>query len=243
MQAPQGAEIQFDRPLDFARAEFGRLVGGHLPGEIVIFSPATSPEANDRLHLTTREIHIDRQRAYTTSEVAFTFGDSHGRGRDLTIALLPKNPEDPQSGVGGVRSLTLARIDRLHLETKGAGLLPDLPGQKKLAAAAAPLEVTCQGPFVFDVRTETALFDEGVVVERVNPAGPPDKLTCRQLLLVFADEDGPAVSSGQDSQARAAPGDLLAGKLKRVVAIGSPVTLEAPSSATRAIAAASWSMS
>ena len=239
LQAPQGAVIQFDRPLDFARAEFGKLVGGSLPGEITIFSPATAPGAHDRLHLTTRNIHIDKQRVYTTEEVVFNYGDSHGRGRDLTIALLPKDAEDPNSGIGGVRSLKLEHIERLHLATKGMGILPDLPGQKgRKAAVAAPLEVTCQGPFVFDVTSETALFDEGVVVERINPAGPPDKLTCRQLLLAFAEEAGPLVPIGQAPPAQqTAPTDSLAGLLKRVVAIGSPVTLEAPSSATRAVAA------
>jgi hypothetical protein len=163
----------------------------------------------------------------------------------LTIALLPKDAEDPNSGIGGVRSLTLARIDRLHLAAQGGGLLPELPrqGKQPAAAAAAPLEVTCRGPFVFDVPSETAIFDEGVVVEQVHPAGPPDKLTCRTLLLAFADESEATRSAGASpsqvspSQASPSQADPLAGRLKRVVAIGSPVTLEAPSAATRAVAA------
>ena len=257
MQAPRGAFIQFDKALDIAKAQFGRLVKGHLPGQITIFSPETSPGAGDDLHLVTHDLQMDKQRVYTTREVEFRYGESHGRGRDLTIALAPKDPEDPQSSIGGVRSLTLAKIDRLHIEAPG-GSLAGLGSSAKSDEQAAPLEVTCRGPFVFDVLAETAMFDDGVVVERVNLTGPPDSLTCQRLLLVFADDpdaDGgdrrPRGGSAGASPSRASPsqaapseaspsqaaGDPLAGRLKRIVAEGGPVRLVAPSSATVASAA------
>ncbi len=239
LQSPQGAMIQFDKAIDIQRAEVGRLIGGRLPGEITIRSPETSPGAGDELHLTTRNIQIDRQRVFTPHEVVFNFGASHGRGRDLTIALLPKDPEDPSSGIGGVRSLTLAKIEHLHLEMKGQGLLPAMPGAGKASQSDAPLEVTCQGPFVFDVTNSTALFDDGVEVLRINPSGLPDKLTCRQLLLVLADSEKSPTDSGK-TEAEAATSvsskDSLANRLERMVAKGNPVTLEAPSQATRIVA-------
>jgi hypothetical protein len=258
MQAPQGAFLQFDRPLNIAKAEFGKIVGGALPGQITISSPETAPGAGDDLHLTTHDLRLEKQRVYTTREVEFRYGESHGRGRDLTIALLPKDPEDPNSGVGGVRSIALEKIDRLHIEAGGAigGFNP--PGNSP--PNNAPLEVACQGPFVFDVLTETAMFDRGVVVERVNPTGPPDSLTCQRLLLMLAEQenpsgkDGGSANSPPDEASGSAPGtqtgaspsspsptpaavDPLAGRLKRVVAEGNPVRLVAPSSATVASAA------
>src|SRR5436190_22784835 len=51
MRALEGAVLQFDRPLDLGKAEFGQLVGGQLKGAIQIFSRATTPEANDALEI------------------------------------------------------------------------------------------------------------------------------------------------------------------------------------------------
>jgi hypothetical protein len=252
MQAPQGAFIKFDRPLNLARAEFGKLEGGRLPGQITIFSPETAPGRGDDLHLTTQDLTLTKDSIKTLRDVEFRYGESHGKGRDLTIALLPKHPEDPNSGVGGIRSITLEKIERLHIEAAGDALGGPAGGAPQTARNNAPMEVTCQGPFVFDVLAETAMFDKGVEVQRVNPMGPPDTLTCQRLLLVFADEQG-AGGTGGASPSQAAPSQLssspappsqppaqadpLAGRLKRIVAEGGPVRLVAPSSATVASAA------
>ena len=238
LQAPAGAFIQFDKALDIAKAQFGKLVGGDLPGEITIFSPPTSPQANDALHLTTRNIVIEKSRVYTTQAVDFRYGESHGRGQDLSIALLPKDPEDPNSGIGGVRSITLEKIERLHIETAGGD---PFAGQRKQQASSAPLEITCQGSFVFDVQSEIAMFERAVEVERVNPEGPSDKLTCDRLVLGFADEHDRQADEvkGKRAGSPAPPPaeDPLAGRLKRIVAEGQPARLVAPSSATYASAA------
>jgi hypothetical protein len=262
MQAPQGAVLQFDRPLDIARAQFGRLEGGLLPGPITIRSPESAPGRGDDLHLTTRQIQIDRDRVFTPHEVEFRYGESHGRGSDLTIHLLPKDPEDPHSGVGGLRSLVLARLDRLHLVVPGKVGLPGLPAgggadDRRNADPAAneantttQLEVVCQGPVVFDMESETLLLDDGVDVERLLPGAPPDRLRCRQLRLVFRDDDPSqsiANSSAADAPSGTSPppadrpasgtGDPLAGRIKQLIAIGNPARLEAPSSATVVTAA------
>jgi hypothetical protein len=264
MQAPQGAVLQFDRPLDIAQAQFGRLEGGLLPGPITIRSPESTPGQGDDLHLTTRNIQIDRDRVFTPHEVEFRHGESHGRGSDLTIHLLPKDPEDPRSGVGGLKSLVLARLDRLHLVVPGKVGLPGLPveatadNRRTTELAANPsntttqLEVLCQGPVLFDMASETLVLDDGVEIERLLPGAPPDRLSCRQLQLVFRGEEPASALNDNDSAAeqaaaaseptpKAAPSsgtsDPLAGRIKRLIAIGSPARLEAPSSATVVTAA------
>jgi hypothetical protein len=70
-------------------------------------------------------------------------------------------------------------------------------------------------------------------VLRINPTGLPDKLTCRQLLLVLA--KGDAARKPADDAPPSASGSL-AEQLQRLVAKGNPVTLEAPSQATRIVA-------
>src|SRR5262245_43622606 len=92
MQAPQGAYLQFDRPLNLAKAEFGKLQGGRLPGPITIFSPETAPGRGDDLFLTTRDLTLTKDSIKTLRDVEFRYGESRGKGRDLTIALLSKRP-------------------------------------------------------------------------------------------------------------------------------------------------------
>jgi len=60
LDAPK-AEIRFDKPLDLARATFGRVEKGTLSGEITIYSPPTTPESRDELRVRTRAVWLDRQ--------------------------------------------------------------------------------------------------------------------------------------------------------------------------------------
>ncbi|MDX1948634.1 MAG: hypothetical protein SFU86_24820 [Pirellulaceae bacterium] len=237
LQAPAGAMLQFDRPLNIAKAQFGQLTGGRLEGEITIRGPESAPGANDALLITTRNVQLDRQRVFTPHDVNFTYGSSFGSGRDLTIALLPENPDAPsgQAGIGGIRSLALARLDRLHIETGGANILPGKAGMPGGPAASGPVEVTCRGPFLFDFLERVAMFDDAVEVQKLNPAGPPDMLRGERLLLYFAGpataKTKPAAGEPTDSQP-AARGKPAQPAIERIVATGSPVTLVAPSSAT-----------
>ena len=245
MRAPEGATLKFDRPLDLGRASIGRLKGGRLDGEITIHSPPSRAGANDSLELRTRNVQIDTEKAWTPNEVEFRYGRSHGRGRDLTIALLP--PEKPAEGqskspaIGGVRALQLARVERLHLESGGSELLPSAgmfapqlgaAGSKK-DAKEPPLEIRCQGPFLLDLEHQVASFDDRVEVSRVNPIGPPDRLLCQTLTLHFSAPPAPtapAVSNEANSLD-------IASRLQRIVAVGSPAILEGSSQGVFATAA------
>jgi len=63
MQAPQGAELVFDRALDLARAQLGRLQRGKLAGDIRIFSPPTMPGGRDAQRSARREPRFHAQRS------------------------------------------------------------------------------------------------------------------------------------------------------------------------------------
>jgi hypothetical protein len=255
MQAPEGAILQFDRALDLAKAEFGRVVGGKLVGPILIFSPPSKPGADDALRISTRNVQMDPERVWTPHDVEFQYGSSFGRGRDLTIALLPT--DKPSAGktkspaIGGVRAMQLNRIERLHLEAGGTGLVPtpeSLSFQasqqaKKPGGKEPPLEIRCQGPFVLDMQQQIAAFDDRVEVSRVHAVGPPDRLLCQTLTLHFK---GPAEVKASAKQA----GDKLAeatdggktppqisSQVERIVAAGTPVVLEGASQGVFATAA------
>jgi len=251
LRALQGAVLQFDRPIDLGRATMGRLIEGTLRGSIRIFSPPSQPGANDALELTTRNVKIDREKVYTSSTVDFRYGTSFGRGRDLTITFLPedKEREKRSPSLGGLSVLQLAHVERLHLEGESSGILPDsavagtpggAAGQQADAAATAelPLEVRCDGPLVIDFEQNLAALDEKVEISRVYPQGPPDRLTCDRLLFHFSQRRG-AASKTAASKTPATPtagsaddnrwsARQLAEQVERVIAIGTPVILDAP---------------
>jgi hypothetical protein len=235
LRAPQGAILQFDRPLDFARAEFGRLIGGRLPGEITIYSPETKPGANDALQLTTRNLQMDSQRAFTPHDVDFQYGDSYGRGRDLTLFLKPSEKNGQDTAIGGISTLQLSRIDRLHLDLPGQSMLPSLPGEtppKHDTKKKAPIEITCRGMFVFDFEQRLAAFDDQVEITRLLPNVLPDKLTCSRLRLYLGGNEKDSsinkldAKAGEAGQAMSTFGGVAVAK---IVATGNPVVLEGPS--------------
>ena len=238
LQAPAGALLEFDRALDVTKVSFGRLLGGKLIGEIRIFSPPSSEGARDALLMTTRDVHLGGDEIVSNYPIDFQFGDSRGRGSELKIVLQHAEAgldgKKKRGALGGIQSLTLNKLEFARIETAGDGLLGEaLPGQKK-SAQSAPLEVKCRGPFTFDVPAQVARFEYQVEVERILPGSPPDKLTCDELLLTFLLR---APENAEGTTPAAKPADPMAGRLRRIVALGTPATLEAPSSGVSAKAA------
>ncbi|WP_254506835.1 hypothetical protein [Anatilimnocola floriformis] len=236
LRAPQGAVLKFDKPLDFARAEFGRLEGGRLPGELTIFSPPSKPGANDALQINTRNLQLDQQRAYTPHDVDFQYGESYGRGRDLTIFLKPSEKGGADTAFGGVSTLQLSRIERIHLDLPGDSLVPNMSAQPAAGPTKkkAPIEITCRGMFVFDFDQHLAAFDDQVEITRILAGGLPDKLTCNRLRIYMGDDATKKAMNDKLSAAAAAgvevPNDPLRGvAVSKIVATGNPVILEGPS--------------
>ena len=250
LRALQGAILQFDRPLDLGRAEFGRLVGGQLKGAIQVFSPASQPGGNDALLMETRGVQIERQKIYTPHEVDFRYGASFGRGRDLTITLLPVGDEKQSrtQSLGGISYLQLSQLERLHLEGT-AGLLQGPDGTKKTRKNDPPLEVRCQGPLIVDFDNRQARLDDRVEITRVYEQGAPDKLTCDRLLFRLKGASGgrqppdnssaAKIQKNQGADAPRSPGKQsgLASTVERIIAVGTPVIIDAPQSQLYAKAA------
>jgi hypothetical protein len=260
MQAPAGAVLQFDRPLNIGRGDFGQIVGGRLVGEITIFSPPTQPQGDDSLRIITSDVQLGRDSLFTTEDVEFHYGKSSGRGRDLTIVFLRDAAKAGSSSKSpsfdGVQSITLSHIERLRIATGGGTSVAGPFGSALKPQQEGMLEVTCQGPFEFDFINQVAVFDKKVEVLRLVPGSAPDRLRCEQLLLEFVpkppDEaethedavpslsspagDPPAEHGAQAAPAASPVKPSPAGRLQRVIAFGNPAVLESPSSAARAVA-------
>ncbi len=264
LDAPQGAILQFDQPLDLRKAEFGRLIGGRLVGEVTFRSHGgENPE--EQLFLTTRNVNMDERRIWTPHEVHFRYGKNYGDGRDLIVTLLPATEATGKQrgpNVGGIKSLELVRLERLHLVGRasifpskdtlarrasedstlarrvsegGADADPSLTRRASVASPASndtqetPIEVTCQGPFLFDLEESIATFEDQVNVLRLNPDGPSDQLNCRLLEIHFTQ----SLLNRTDEDKGAKP-QAAAAAVKKVVALGHPVVLQSPSMGAQA---------
>jgi lipopolysaccharide export system protein LptA len=229
MRAGEGAELQFDEDVDLSRGQFGRLVGGRIMGDILIFSPPSTPDANDALELTTRNLQIERLKAWTPHPVKFRYGESHGSGHNLEMTLSPAEQiagKAKSSVVGSIESVQLAQVDELVLQSPRRSILPSTGpavATEQQSQPQPPVKITCDGPLKFDVARNVATFDDRVLVQRLWPKGPSDQLRCEQLAIYL--DAKPTAKKESSSQA----GSLDAGSVERIVAVGKPVVLEAPS--------------
>ena len=144
LEAPGGAMLQFDQPLDLSRAKLGRLVAGQLQGKVTIRSDWKEPGPEDDLRIVTRDIKADRADHSTPYPVDFSWGPNFGRGQQMTIKLLSGDPaagtKATAPNVSGIESFEIRHVERLHLDLGQDLEKARLPGQaacpwKSVAAA------------------------------------------------------------------------------------------------------------
>jgi hypothetical protein len=230
VQAPQGAVLKSDRPIQLSRGQFGRPIAGRLVGEVLIRRPPTNDHQQDGLTVRTQNVHIDRHRLWTAQDVEFQFGLHWGRGRDLQIQFAEK----PLHGVrqfepmSVLRELLLAHLEKLVLS------FPSAPDNQHDAAGkkAAPdmgdslqkVELRAAGPFRVYFEERVATLADQVELSRIAPDGTVDRLRCDLLELHFQSGPGPP---GQ-------PEPITPLGVERLVAKGKPVELHCPSYALSA---------
>ncbi len=248
MEAPQGALLEFDKPLDLSRMQIGHLKGGVFAGAITIHGrgsvekpgqPVTSVNssnpkyAGDDLLITTRDVQMSDNRIWTPHDVDMQFGANTVHGRDLRMDM-QSNPAGKKSGIGlgTLQAFELGREVSMHLQPGAGGFLPgDKPVAKDLTAPAAatpaapplPVDVRCQGPFRFDLLEYVATFEERVDVLRASRAGPSDQLQCELLSIYFQPK------RTADGAVRPKSGVLPPLEPRRFEAKGRPVIVRAPS--------------
>ena len=234
LQAPAGAELQFDQ-LDWPRSRIGSLQGGRLNGPVTIRSPESRPGAGDAIEFQTRDILLTQEQVHAPHPVTFRYGGSHGSGRDLRITLRPADrtpgatAKAGRTGIGTPQTLELAHVDKVHLELETATELTASQGRsaRQQPRTTVPLEISCQGPFRHDFTTQTASLEDRVEVVHANADGEPDRLQCRVLLIALATR-----ATGARDGERPAEGqlrDMRELAVAQIEARGSPTVLRAPS--------------
>lgn len=250
LQAPDKAVLSFSGPLNLTRAEFTKLKGARLEGEVKIWSRETAPGADDALSITTRNVQILPQQIWTAHEVSFTYGPNRGTGRDLSIAISPAGAgaaPTKDALAQNLESLELAHVEQLTLQVPNRGMLSDLmPGAANAAGSPPPasapdrpleVNVTCDGPFRLDFRKSVASLEDHVEITHNNLTLPSDQLSADRLLIYFEAATAPAPPAAeQPAAATPAESRPLAQKVtvRRVEAHGMPATLRVPSVAVMA---------
>ena len=220
LQASQRAELQFERRVSLTAGGGGRILGGQLKGSVHLFRMPSSPEETDGFSVWTSNVQMSPQRVTTLEQVEFQFGNHAGRGRNLKIDLAHKTPLDAIntdcSKINGVRRVELAFLESLRLEAKASQVMSgDKPG-------SSPLEITCNGPFVFDFDRQVASFSDTVIVKEIAARG--GVLSGDQLDLQFDRELADGALNGLAKSDESAQLNL-----RKVTAIGRPAQVRIPS--------------
>ncbi len=224
LQAPEGAELKFDQPVDLGRGKIRRLEGGVMSGPVIVQSGPTKPEGGDDFFAVTHDVQMQDNLIFTQAEVDFRFGASQGHGRQMRIELLPGQPSGNNShgaNYSGVQSLQLLTEVRMHLQPNSGSMVPGSRsgvappaasprtvtfsngsgGTRTDAGNNPPIDIRCQGPFEFDLVQNTATFHDRVDVVRPHPDGPSDQINGELLTVYFVPRDQPAAGGAESGNA------------------------------------------
>jgi len=236
LEAPQGALLEFEKGSDLSHARLGKLVHGQLRGEITIRGEMREPGPQDDLELITYDVQLNNKRIWTEHDVKFRLGPHYGEGKRLEIRLRPPEQTGAEPGqFGEVEAIQLTRDVQMHIELEGSGLIPESPAENEESQSSAegredsaqlptPVEITCKGPFEFDLVRLRASFEQQVDVLRVIPTGPSDQLNCEYLAIHFETD------SEKEKKRSAEEGEVPPIRPTRIEAEGRPVIVRSPSS-------------
>ncbi|MFI4875990.1 MAG: hypothetical protein ACIALR_11650, partial [Blastopirellula sp. JB062] len=220
--------------LNLSFGKIGQLNGGRLAGKVTIRKEASSPNSHNSVAIQTRDVDMHPGWIETKAPIQFQYGGSTGSGRHLIAKLDESEKKSGQASaaIGGLRSLQLNHVDRVQIALQGG--LGDQAAAPDRDAKSQPLEITCNGPFLFDAALKIASFRERVVVTRPTPAKMPDQLRGDLIEIYFTEENrAPDAAAQAAADASESMGKL---KVQRLIAVGSPANLQAPSAGARATA-------
>ena len=201
IEAPEGALLEFDAPVDLRRGQIRRPVRIELQGVVRLRQYIRGAKQEDLLSLETRSVEVDEKSITSTEEVQFRFGPHFGKGRGLKLVLQESakssSAENSTGMATAVEHVEVSRVDRLHLVLPTRKRNPLHPSSE---VPEQPLifELACDGPFRFEPKELRASFERNVRAWRPGP-GATDELRCEELILWLA---GDSAAQGPPSSPR-----------------------------------------
>lgn len=220
LQAPDGATIFFDAPIDLSTAKAGQLVSGQLRGNVTI-SRAADATGHGELMVKTSNVQITNEGLMAPNEFNFEYEKSSGSGHNL-IVRVDKVRNGKKATFDIIQSIELVTLHNLYLSPETADPLDTSANDSADSKSKnIPTQVTCDGPCRIDLRRNTLSFEDNVDLRRLNPNAADDVLKCNQLTIFFEKQRTAETANRVDR----APSF----EVERVLATGNPVILSAPS--------------
>lgn len=248
LRASQRAHLKFDRPFILGAKAAGKLQSGQLEGIVHVFQPESSPGKNNGISIWTSNVQMTPLKIFSLEDIDFNLGPHQGSGRSFNIDLSHNTPLEAIntdfSKINGIKKLELAFLknllinpDRIQANAKSApstlttqsvespsalsnqSSAFESPSSKE--SMSGPLNVTCDGPFVFDFEQLVASFEKQVRVQRV--AEPGDSIAGQRLDVRFDQEFDPQQTALTAEPPRA---DLSRLKVRSIQVTGQPAKLQ-----------------
>ncbi|MDA7950330.1 MAG: hypothetical protein MPJ24_02495 [Pirellulaceae bacterium] len=181
MRAPDGATLHFDQPISLQNRVFGKIVAGHLKGDIQIHSPETEPGKRDAIDVFTNNLQITRKvnsqgefvgtSLSSHGNIDFRLGEHVGKGRYLTIEMVESNGKEgvttsqESSSLRKLESLEIAEVDYFRLS------LPENQLFKKESSGLSATTGT--------ISSSSPVTDQGQNLAAAEPKSPTTvEITC-----------------------------------------------------------------
>lgn len=219
VQAPQGAILSFDEPMDERMMKVGRLEAAFVQGQVTIRGSESKPGAGDRIELTTQNVQLSEQRIWTPSEVYFRIGPHFGSGRDLTIAMAPVTRGEikrlPTTVPARIQSVELVHLDKLQVSVPRQREVPAGNGRTIQSTEYVPVNINCDGFLLMEMARGVAKITKNVRISRprLDQTGLEDQLECENLSLYFSRN----LIFADDGRTRPPPFEF-----ERLIATGTP---------------------
>lgn len=213
IDAPEGATIHFDRPLDLKSGRVPSIERGQLQGKITIRRVSLATPQLTSLQLSTGNLSIDRRQIWTQDELTLATNDLFVKGRGVRIHLKSdilsqkSVPIDDHSDsrFGPLEELELMQLSeaRMRLPQGGiwAGVDPELLQQSvPVEQLPAFIDAKCGGRFSLNFNKGIATLNGGVHVRHHLGNFPPDEFQCHRIQLKFeldADPKSAALTNDQ----------------------------------------------
>lgn len=229
--------LNFEKSILHGFKDDNRILGGKLNGKIRVVSKG---EENN-VSFETQDFNIDKGRIWTNANVNFKYGRTQGVGYGMQIQLINRGLFGSKKEKGSnspildkIENVTIQKLQRLTI-------FPPVNAQNKknknhISLFSSPIELHCDGPFVFNALNNNATFEQNVSLIQMVSNRAPNSIRCQSLKLFFASPKRRVNKKASNSKPKSksqSPVNEWNLQLDRLEAVGPLVVIEAPEYQTK----------
>ncbi|MBR0238104.1 MAG: hypothetical protein IJQ39_08440 [Thermoguttaceae bacterium] len=228
--------LDFEKSILHGFKDDNRILGGKLNGKIRVVSKG---EENN-VTFETQDFNIDKGRIWTNANVNFKYGRTQGVGSGMQIQLINRGLFGSKKEKGSnspildkIENVTINKLQRLTIFPPTNAQNNNHNDQTDLFSS--PIELHCDGPFVFNALSNNATFEQNVSLIQMVSNKAPNSIRCQSLKLFFATPKrvNKKASNSKPKSATQSPINEWNLQLERLEALGPLVVIEAPEYQTK----------